>query len=216
MWWDYAGSEEERKRVLGYSQQEGSGMHWWLWSQVTSKRLLSLSWQSQKIFFPFFFLNIEGFRSKAQPPFFCLSLSLPHFFPSITHSTLLFEGLRHHHWLVTPNYSTLFLLISPFFVSLSQFFSLSGSFTLLVSFSLPLLLYSCQFWIGRDHFSASKYLHQCDISLHYTACLTVSASERSLLRDKMRDEGLGRGEASVVIEIGPKQFPSASERGPRH
>jgi len=32
----------------------------------------------------------------------------------------------------------------------------------------------------------------------------------------MRDEGRagGRGEASVVIEIGPKQFPSASERGP--
>jgi len=110
MWWDYAGSEDERKRVLGYSHQEGSGMHWWFWSQVTSKRLLSLG-NLRRIFF----LNIEGFRSKSQPTFFCLS----HFFPSITNSTLLFEGLTHHHWLVTPNYSTLFLLIPPFFLSLS-------------------------------------------------------------------------------------------------
>lgn len=138
MWWDYAGSEEERKRVLGYSQQEGSGMHWWLWSQVTSKRLLSLG--NLRRYFFLFFLNIEGFRSKAQPPFFCLSLS-PSFL-SIYYSLNPVEGLTHHHWLVTPNYSTLFLLIPPFFVSLSIFLSLwlFYPFSLLFSALAPLLM----------------------------------------------------------------------------
>lgn len=131
----------------------------------------ALFWQSPKMFFFLFLKNWTSkvWKAKLNP----LSIvSLFHFFPStITHSALLFEGLTHHHRLVTPNYSTLFLLIPPFFVSLSFF-----SFTLLVQFS------------------ASKYLDQCDISLHWMARHTISASERSVLRSGRHERWrAGRG-----------------------
>ncbi len=74
MWWDYTGSEEERKREVGYSQQEGSAMQWWLWSQVTSKRLLSLG-NLRRCFSPFFYWTWKVWKVKLNP-FSFVSFSL--------------------------------------------------------------------------------------------------------------------------------------------